>query len=196
METVAQHAMTEAEQYTYLVQNLRALQTPVESLWWPPAPGWWIVALLFVVLAGTLSYKLLRKLASKKSNQHLITIERQLDRCFDQWQSDQDTESYIHGVSALLKQSAIRYTGREVVARLHGPEWIEWMERETGTLFSRNTRALLGHSAYRKSPPLPDRQSHAQITQWNRRYTENSTLNPRANRQTIGQLNNRKPHNA
>ena len=80
--------MTEAEQHTYLVQNLRALQTPVESLWWPPAPGWWIVALLFVVLAGTSSYKLLRKLASKKSNQHLTTIERQLDRCFDQWQSD------------------------------------------------------------------------------------------------------------
>ena len=121
--------MTEAEQHTFLVQNLRALQTPNESLWWPPAPGWWIVTFLLVVLAGTSSYKLLRKLTLKKSNQHLITIERQLDRCFDQWQSDQDTESYIHGVSALLKQSAIRYTGREVVARLHGPEWIEWMER-------------------------------------------------------------------
>ena len=166
--------MTKAEQQTFLEQNLRGLQTPNESLWWPPAIGWWIVALLLVLLTGTLVYKFLRYRYSSK--RQLATIASELERCFDQWQADHDSVNYIRSVNALLKQSAIRYAGRETVARLHGDAWIEWMEREAATTFSSSAKALLGHGAYKKSPPLPDMQSHAEITRWNRRYTEISIL--------------------
>ncbi len=186
--------MTKAEQQTFLEQNLRGLQTPNESLWWPPAVGWWIIAVLLVLLIGTLVYKLLRNRSSSK--RQLPTIASELENCFVQWQADQDTVNYIHSVSALLKQSAIRYADRKTVARLHGHKWIEWMERETDTTFSKGTRTLLSHGAYKKSPPLPDLQSHAEIAQWNRRYTEISLLNLRTKRKSIKRIETGIPHNA
>ncbi|MEM7564901.1 MAG: DUF4381 domain-containing protein, partial [Pseudomonadota bacterium] len=31
--------------------DLRDIHLPSESLWWPPAPGWWVLAFLILVVA-------------------------------------------------------------------------------------------------------------------------------------------------
>jgi len=192
--------MTSVEQQTYLAQNLRSLQTPQDSLWWPPAPGWWAVSGFLAILVCLIVFKYFRKhtLANKKLDRK--TTAHKMNECFDQWQSDGDTVNYISRINYLLRQTAIRFSGRHIVARLSGYEWIQWMEHATDTRFSAKTRNLLEVGGYQSNPPSPDTQSHIEITNWLNRYTAlartESTSMPDSKEQTSDSFTTRAERHA
>jgi len=162
--------MTSAEQQTYLAQNLRGLQAPLDSLWWPLAPGWWVVAGSFAILICIMIYRFLRNRPILNERLARTSTACELDECFENWKTDGDTEKYVYQVSYLLRQTAVRFSDRRIVASLNGKEWIQWMENEAGPRFSSRTRNLLEVGGYQRNPPAPDSQSHIEIKNWFARY--------------------------
>lgn len=161
--------MTSEEQQAFLAQNLRGLQNPMESLWWPPAVGWWVIAASIALLISTVFFHWARK---RVQTPQVTAVIDQLDLCYKQWQSDHNAAAYTCRVNTLLKQTAVSHAGRKAVARLNGDEWLEWMEFVSASSLSACNRALLGQRSYQRTPPSPNAKSHAEIIAWYERYTE------------------------
>ena len=167
--------MTDAEQQTYLAQNLRDLHLPTDSLWWPLAPGWWLAAIIATLLLIAALFTLSKRYLHASQNNRLLTEEQKLATYYDAWQKDGDNTAYIHRVSTHLRHAAITHTeetagnwannatSRATVAKLNGDAWVHWLEQTSGHPFSSNTKALLGSGLYETVSPPPDGQIHNEI---------------------------------
>lgn len=156
--------MTLAEQQAYLAEHLRPLQLPDESLWWPLAPGWWLLALCIATLLMTLAYHLFRTTFSRSTRQH--HKRRILADFYERYQRDKNVTQYLHNVSTLLRQTAIAQSGRKSVAALSGDAWVSWMQSQTGQVFAASTQQLLTSGLYQPQPKPPDKQFHNDIERW------------------------------
>jgi len=129
------------------LQGLRDIHLPGPVPFWPPAPGWWLLAVLVVlllVLAGWL-WKRYRRMAYRRAA--LLELQ-QLRQALAHGQED---TPIIVGLSILLRRVAISRYGRQQVAALSGTAWLEFLDR-TGrtTHFSTQGRALLD-APYRRN---------------------------------------------
>jgi hypothetical protein len=94
---------------------------------WPPAPGWWLLGLLVLLLL----WLLLRLIIGmrrhplgtwhREAYQELLRLRRQAD-------SYSGTE-LARRFSELLRRIAMARGGREHVAALSGEAWLDWLSR-------------------------------------------------------------------
>ena len=156
--------MTQAEQQAYLAEHLRPLQLPEESLWWPLAPGWWLLAVFIAVLLVALSYQLIRATFFRTARHQ--RNRAQLATIYDRYQRDKNVVQYLHSISTLLRQTAIAQAGRQSVAALSGDAWVSWMQNQTGQRFSASTQQLLTSGLYQPQPAPPDKKFYNDIERW------------------------------
>lgn len=95
---------------------------------WPPAPGWWVVAVLLLAVIGTASlwlYRLWRK------NRYRKLALKQVDELFNAWLQHQDERRFAHDCNRLLKKVALHAYPKQDIAALSGTNWLEFLA-ETG----------------------------------------------------------------
>ena len=100
--------------------QLRDIQLPDVSLWWPPALGWWLLVFgMPLVIAGLIYLRrwLKHQTAKKRS---LIEFREIIQRFEDQ----QDSGLLISQVSTLLRRILMTYQGRDKIAGMTGDQWI------------------------------------------------------------------------
>jgi hypothetical protein len=129
---------------------LRDIHLPDPVSWWPPAPGWWIVAALLMVGAG---------LAAIVAWRRRTRVQRRalamLDGLQRRYRGDGDAAALARGLSTLLRRLALECAPRREVAGLTGNRWLEWLDRGLpGEPFSRGIGRLLTDAPYRPSPAL------------------------------------------
>ena len=129
------------------LKGLHDIHLPAPVSIWPPAPGWWLLALLIVLLllAGIWLWRRHRRSAYKRA------ALKQLHRLQQALQQGQPGTPIIVELSILLRRAAISRYGRQQVAGLQGEAWLEFLDR-TGrtTHFSKQAQALLD-APYRRN---------------------------------------------
>jgi len=88
------------------------LHLPMSVSIWPPAPLWWLLALLLTLLMCWLTMFLLRKKglrpfghATKRTTESIAqTTQRLLQQCYMQWQKDAVGTVYLEQANILLKR--------------------------------------------------------------------------------------------
>ena len=129
------------------LQGLRDIHLPAPVSFWPPAPGWWLLALviLILVLAAIWLWRRHRRLTYRR------TALKQLQQLQQALHEGQAATPIIADLSILLRRTAISRYGRQQVAALQGAAWLEFLDR-TGrnTPFTAEGRALLD-APYRRS---------------------------------------------
>ncbi|QPK62269.1 DUF4381 domain-containing protein [Methylomonas sp. LL1] len=102
---------------------LKDIHLPEVIGWWPPAPGWWLlpIILVLVILAARALYKrLTRKTAIGGARRLLADIRRQQN----------DRLRTLTDLSALLRRTAISTSAaRSEVASLRGQAWLDYLDR-------------------------------------------------------------------
>ncbi len=141
--------------------GLRGLHLPEMVGAWPPAPGWWILALLMLasLIAGVLWIRRRRRSLAT----HAL---REFDALVARGPADQDLQTLATEIAALLRRVALARFGRRLVAHLHGPAWESFLEAhrrkrlepEKGAEFTR-TLALAPYAPSEsfKRETLPER---------------------------------------
>jgi hypothetical protein len=123
--------------------QLRDIHLPEPVGWWPPAPGWWLLALLVLGLLGWGAYLLFhsfRKKRHRKAALKELALLRQ----------NPDTRVVLQQIAALIRRVAIQSFGRKEVASLTGRKWLAFLDRTGGTnQFSRGCGEALGENLYR-----------------------------------------------
>ncbi len=108
--------------------QLRDIHLPQPVGWWPLAPGWYVLAILVLLMLCTLGYMLRRYYLNGQGKRQallLITLYQQ------QHERDANSQLTSARVSELLKRVALVYFPRERVASLQGERWLAFLN-ETG----------------------------------------------------------------
>ncbi|QCO04574.1 DUF4381 domain-containing protein [Azospirillum argentinense] len=111
------------------LSNLRDLALPDPVPWWPPAPGWWILA-AGILLAGLLLA--VHAFARYRANAY----RREALRALDTLEGDigkADTALLAQRMASLLKRAALAAYPRSEVASLNGALWLSFLDRTAGT---------------------------------------------------------------
>jgi hypothetical protein len=126
--------------------ELRDIHLPEASLWWPPAPGWWLGLLLVAGLAILLP-RLLRWYRHKPLGRvSLLELER-IRRAYDQGESEREV---LNEVASLLRRVTISYYGRNAAAAATGVDWLRQLRQlSPDSGFTERQLELLVRERYR-----------------------------------------------
>ncbi len=130
---------------------LRDIHLPEPISWWPPAMGWWIVALLILLTIAAsiwLIKRLIRKTAVKSAKKLLLKIQQN---------THLDDHAKLAQISILIRRTAISIFPRAQVASLTGNAWLEFLDNSMqDTQFRLGIGKILGDGPYRQQPAAID----------------------------------------
>ena len=104
---------------------LKDIHLPGVSLWWPPAPGWW----LLLILVGIFIFyapRLLRWLRWKPVKTLSL---RELERIRADMHNGLEQQLVWQNISILMRRTVISYCGRASGAGITGNAWVEQLNQ-------------------------------------------------------------------
>lgn len=117
---------------------LRDVHLTAAPSWWPPAPGWWLVAAALVAAAlawtGWRAWRAARR--------------RRWARWFDASSAEGGLPERLAAMSGLLRRAARRH--RAGAERLQGEDWLRFLDGTTGARFSHGPGRLLLEGGFRR----------------------------------------------
>lgn len=123
---------------------LRDVHVPPAPSLWPPAPGWWLVfgvAAALLAFGGIVLWRRRRRLRAWR-------------RLFDEASHAPQPARQAAAISELLRRAARQVDAK--ADRLHGEDWLRFLDGKQGTDFSRGPGRVLLDGGYRRE--LDERQ--------------------------------------
>lgn len=149
--------------------GLRDIHDIAPIPWWPPAPGWWLLALALLVLAA-LAWRERARLGLRvpipgitlgtwrwEAAAALRDLERRSAR-------REEVKQTLAELSELLRRIAMARLGRHACAGLNGAAWLDWLTTHDPRGFPWRERGrLLIDAPYAPAETLPGRVSAAEL---------------------------------
>ena len=125
--------------------RLHDLVLPPAVPWWPPAPGWYVVLALLILI----SVLILIRLASRyRANAYRREAARELALL----------ESSA-AIAELLRRTALAIAPRSVIAEKTGTAWLDWLTAQSPEPMPDTVRAQLTTGVY--GPPTASEELNA-----------------------------------
>ena len=116
------------------LQNLHTIVLPPEVGLLPPAPGWYLLALVSVLLCSFTFYRTFQKnkrnLYRRKALEQLKILQSSLHVAPH---ADPQKEQLLRQLPVLVKNTALTVYPRTEVAGLHGNLWLEFLDSSLDT---------------------------------------------------------------
>ena len=145
--------------------QLQDIHLPAEIGLWPPAWGWWVLALLIIATVSALVFFIKRK-RSRNAYREIAIAE--LNSIHKKYGSDQNSE-YLQNLSIILRRTALSGFGSQFNASLKGNEWLKWLDEQctkTNSQFSQGVGAALLIGPYQKNPEFNRDELHKLSLIW------------------------------
>jgi len=108
------------------LENLFDIVVPPPVPWWPPAPGWFVVGVVLLVLGCWVVWRAWRHWRAAAYRRAALPEWRQLKT---QAADSRHREAALQHLPELLKRVALAAFPREAVASLSGVEWLRFLDR-------------------------------------------------------------------
>lgn len=130
-----------------LLQQMRDLHLPVEPLWWPPAPGLWLVGLLIVGLIWLGVLRLRQAQQRRRPFRSALALYQQLHA---RYLKDEITRAdYLHQSNELLKRLVIFGIRHPNARRANDSEWLAVLdELSNSQAFTDGPGSALGNQRF------------------------------------------------
>lgn len=127
--------------------DLRDIHLPDTISWWPPAPGWWLLALL-VVLVALIIPRVIKYIKRKSLNKLALLELTNIEQTFN---THKNNDQLVQDISVLLRRICLSYKPRQQVASLTGKDWIDYLNTMTeNNYFSEQLGQTLLNAPYQK----------------------------------------------
>jgi len=148
-----------------LLQQLRDIHLPAEPLWWPPAPGWWLLAALGI---AALIY-LARQIGAAIRRRRPIREARKLyQKLYGDYLSGIiDDRIYLHESNELLKRLFIHGLHDDQARKANDDDWLRMLDKRSGTSqFSEGPGRQLGNQRFRFKPEADPQALHPLLSRF------------------------------
>ncbi|MFV8816463.1 DUF4381 domain-containing protein [Haliea sp. E17] len=144
---------------------LRPLREPEAIGWWPPAPGWWILAGLLVLALVLATRWWLRR---RRREAYRVRALAALADIRATYAGNGDGLACLIASNELLKSVALRAFPRRDVAGMSGEAWLRFLNDSQG---EESFDPALLVAQYRPTPPVQDVSRHLDASeQWIRKH--------------------------
>jgi len=127
---------------------LRDIHLPVDPSWWPPAPGWWLLAVLGVLALVFAARAGLRHRRERRWCQRVLA---EVERIAAGHTAQPDTARLAADLSQLLRRASLLLDPH--AAGLHGEAWLGFLDARLGNDdFSRGVGRALLDAPWRRTP--------------------------------------------
>ena len=135
-----------------LLAQLADIHLPEAVSFWPPAPGWWILAALLLALLIFLGRKYAYYLKQQKISKYALA---ELERCYADYSSgasqdvDQTKLRYVNAFNAVIRRVALVHYPQANVASLAGAAWVDFIrEKGDSSLMTGEIAEALKHGRF------------------------------------------------
>ncbi len=156
---------------TQAALQLRDIHMPAVPGLWPPAPGWWLLAALLLVLLVWMVWVAVRHHRLHCQRQCILAMLGELE----QESGDKVTPQRIAQISILLRRLALMRYPRRQVAALTGTDWLCFLDESGGDgNFSKGPGQVLATGPYQPAltADLDTRAFGALVRNWVKKNTE------------------------
>jgi len=136
------------------LSQLADIHLPADVPFWPPAPGWWLLAALLLCGLGLLGYVLLRRWQQRR---RLAAALQELALARAAWRkADTATRNaaglnLLYELNSLLKRVALLHFPQAQVAPLAGRAWLHFLDAQGSTQdFTQGPGQVLADGEYRR----------------------------------------------
>jgi len=146
---------------------LRDIHLPEPISWWPPAPGWWGILALFILLL--ISALLALRFRKKRKLRH--ASKAGIEQVFAEYRTHGNPQRLIDELSVLLRRISLSHYPRSKVAGLTGNAWLEFLDLGVeGTTvqsgFSTGAGSVLALAPYKPDIRIDIAALHHICLQW------------------------------
>jgi len=143
------------------VEQLHDIHLPPPVSWWPPAPGWWVLAILMLGLCvgfGIWQWQRFRRTAFRRM---AMAEWRALEQAFEQ---GADPLLTVQALSRLLRRVARVIAPNQAVVAQTGNTWLAFLDRSgcTGE-FTRGPGKILATWPYLRPDSLAEEHPKAKV---------------------------------
>ena len=110
--------------------QLRDIHLPETISWWPPAIGWWLLVITIISAIAVIIYCIIRRKKQQRYRKEAIAL---LDECYREWSVSKDNSHCFSKINGLLKRTAITAFPGSEANKLHGRQWLEFLNEKCPT---------------------------------------------------------------
>ena len=130
------------------LSQLRDIHLPDPISIWPPAPGWYLAAILIIAGFATGYYFLYRYWRNNSARRMAL---KQLTQLEQRYHNNPASNDIVAELSILLRRLALAYFPRNDIAGLQGSAWLDFLNKTAKTtLFSAASAEILTLGPYQK----------------------------------------------
>ncbi|KUJ84905.1 DUF4381 domain-containing protein [Microbulbifer flavimaris] len=149
-----------------LLDELRDIHPPEAISWWPPAPGWWLLAALLIAAL----YFLFRWLRQRKQRWSRNRYRKEAERLLRE--IDIREPNAAQEINEILKRVAVTTFGRPNCGNLTGREWLDFLRSTADVDCPTQAETVLLEQIYRTD--RWDEQGNSALRdfgiQWSRKH--------------------------
>lgn len=157
--------------------NPQAVELPLRDIhpaaappWWPPAPGWWLLALLAALAAGWLGRLAWRRYRRYRRRR---ALRGELAGIVSHWQARRDDRAFVIELSAFLRRLVVHVGGHRDLAGVNGAAWVEFLAGPDDDAALKAAGTVLAEGPYRRGGPIEHPERLVPLAErWIRRVTE------------------------
>ena len=141
--------------------KLRDIHLPAPPSWWPPAPGWWVLAalVLLALVIGVWTWRRHRRVISQRQR-----VLREVDRLAEQHRLDSDQAALAIGLHQLLRRVARQHDPS--AARQTGLAWRQTLARVPVDASTLDRLLELDQLMYRVRPSFDHAAAVNDVREW------------------------------
>lgn len=150
-----------------LLSQLKDIHGAPAVPWWPPAPGWWVLALVLLAILVWLGRRVLALYRVRQRRKKMLAWVDHLNENID---PARDPQGYLSTLNRIFKLVALRAFPGEQCAALAGQDWVDFLIGKMKKGQSSESLNVLASGPYDPSPQFdPVRMS--ELTRfWIRQY--------------------------
>jgi len=132
-----------------LLEQLRDIHSAGQPGWWPPAPGWWVLALVALLALAQLLRVLLNRLAVRRRRRAWLHELEALN-----WHTDPSghPHEFLAGLNRLFRAVAVKAFPGTACARLQGEPWVDWISALLPEQLDSSSLSALVSGPYEPAP--------------------------------------------
>jgi len=150
-----------------LLSQLRDIHGSASPAWWPPAPGWWLLAALAALGLFFLARAGLRRLAARRRRRAWLRALEAVDR---QWDPRSQPQEYLAGLNRLFRAVALKAFPDTACGRLQGDDWVAFIRALLPEGTAAPCLAALARGPYEPLPEFDAPALREQARTWVRLY--------------------------
>jgi hypothetical protein len=146
-----------------LIDQLLDIHKVTEPTFWPPAPGWWMLGALLLVLLLVALVKLIRKMRVRIRRRRLLGELDGLAETFDPRTRPAD---YLAALNRLFRGVALRAFPGSGCGRLEGEAWVAFIRGRLDEAGDLSGLEALETGPYQERPEFEPGQLQDLARQW------------------------------